>query len=254
MTIQDQYPEKYRSLIDDETWRFIERTAAWYPSEAVEWPVEKIRQNYNALCKDFYAEYPTSVRSCDLNIPNPAQGEDGRPTISARLYGRSLDNPLAPLSSANAVVLYLHGGGFVVGDLESHDDICAEICDRTGFPVLAVDYALAPEFTYPTDLQNVQTALGWLHHNLNDPTARIIGVGDSAGANLIAGLSHKTRRDGQTLAGQVLIYPALASVTIDGSYQAHAHAPLLTTEEMHYYKKISKQLRTFKQEPSVEMK
>jgi acetyl esterase len=85
-------------------------------------------------------------------------------------------------------LLYLHGGGFVVGGLDSHDDICAELADRSGLGVVAVDYRLAPEHRFPAafdDCWAVLQALG--DGSLGIEADRIVVAGDSAGGNLAAG-------------------------------------------------------------------
>ncbi|MDA4633028.1 alpha/beta hydrolase fold domain-containing protein, partial [Escherichia coli] len=87
---------------------------------------------YNTMCKAFFAGDPAGVSAMDRFIE-----ADGR-RIPVRLYDKAGTNP-------QAVCLYFHGGGFVVGGLDSHDDVCAEICESTGFHVIAVDYRLAPE-------------------------------------------------------------------------------------------------------------
>ena len=105
------------------------------------------------------------------------------------------------------VALYVHGGGWVMHDLETHDAFCRYLAHKTGWALLAVDYRLAPEHPFPAPLDDVATAARWLRRQ--DRTHRIDasflpGIGDSSGANLIAGLSV---RDPRLLDFQVLMYP-----------------------------------------------
>src|SRR5699024_5804913 len=108
-----------------------------------------------------------------------------------------------------ATIAYVHGGGWVLGDLDSHDRFCRELALRTGWAVVAVHYRRAPEHTYPAPLDDVETALRWVceqayEHEIDAST--VVGVGDSAGANLVAGMSV---RDPEVFAYQVLVYPPL---------------------------------------------
>jgi acetyl esterase len=128
--------------------------------------------------------------------------------------------------------VYFHGGGFVVGGLHSHDDVCAEICHATGFPVTAVDYRLCPEHRHPAAFDD---AVAGVNKVWQASQAPIVLCGDSAGGNLAAAVSHHLRGESVDLAGQVLIYPGLGGDTSTGSYVQHANAPMLSTEEVEYY-------------------
>lgn len=105
------------------------------------------------------------------------------------------------------VALYVHGGGWVLHDLETHDAFCRHLADATGWALLAVDYRLAPEHPCPAPLDDVETAARWLRSHgdaLGVDTAWVPGIGDSAGGNLVAGLCV---RDPRLLDQQVLLYP-----------------------------------------------
>ena len=133
-------------------------------------------------------------------------------------------------------VVYLHGGGFVVGDLDSHDDLCAEMADICGFNLVSVAYRLAPEHQYPCDISDCLALVDHLIHR----GKAIILVGDSAGATLAACVANaRSSYTGTQLLGQVLIYPALANDASTSSMHEHAHAPLLTKEEMTFIEKFS---------------
>ncbi len=127
--------------------------------------------------------------------------------IPARLYtpaGGAAPRPLA---------LYFHGGGFVIGNLESHDSLCRRLANRAGCLVLSVDYRLAPEHPYPAAADDAAAALEWAAANaaaLGGDPARMAVAGDSAGGNLAALAAQHARDAGAPeLRAQILIYPAL---------------------------------------------
>ena len=116
-------------------------------------------------------------------------------------------------SRADAAILFMHGGGCVIGDLESHDVFCRALCHDTGATVFSLDYRLAPEHPFPAAVEDTVAALRWLSREaagLGIDAGRIAVAGDSAGAGLAAVALHETK--GQLAApvrGQALIYPAL---------------------------------------------
>jgi acetyl esterase len=104
-------------------------------------------------------------------------------------------------------LVYLHGGGFVIGDLDTHDQACRRICRDADATVLSVAYRLAPEHPFPAGVEDALAAVRWAADHLDELGAGILAVGgDSAGANLSA-IVAQTVPD--LLAAQVLIYPAL---------------------------------------------
>jgi acetyl esterase len=109
-------------------------------------------------------------------------------------------------------LLFMHGGGWVLGDLESHDDVCRSLAHRTPCVVVSVDYRRSPELKYPVPLDDCETALRWLVDHgdeLGVDSAKLAVGGDSAGGNLAAGLAIRARgRGGPKIAYQLLIYPA----------------------------------------------
>ncbi len=215
-------PDKYQNLLDEETWAFVRETMAFYPANSESLSVARQRECYDRLCNHFHAGYPDGVKSSDKVIKTR---HGNVPTRSYDLSG----------SVPKAQMVYYHGGGYVVGGLESHDDICAEICARTGFPVTAVDYRLAPEHAYPDDFND---ALAGFEHVANDRDLPLVVVGDSAGGNLAAAVSHATRKRAVKPVGQVLIYPGLGSDMTAGTFVEHANAPMLSTRETMFYKKM----------------
>jgi acetyl esterase len=212
----------YQKLIDAETWAFIDRTNSYYPPDTIDYTIDQQREIYNRMCREFFAGYPEGVSAETKEISLPDR------KIPIRRYR-------AMRYDAHAMVLYLHGGGFVVGGLESHDDVCAEICHRTGYEVVSVDYRLAPEHKHPASYDDCRAAFDWAANVYDLP---ILLAGDSAGGNLAAAVAHHTRNHPKKPIGQVLIYPGLGGDMGRGSYIRHAEAPMLTVRDLNFYKDI----------------
>lgn len=206
----------YGSYLDDEVRAFIARTEEFYPPDAVNFTIAEQRRVYDDLCRAFDQGRPDGVVAEDASA-------DGVPV---RIY---------EAGEPTTTVLYMHGGGFVVGGLDSHDSICAEICAGTGYRVVSVDYRLAPEHVHPVQFEDSLKAAHWVQDRYEGP---IVLAGDSAGGNLAAALAHALRGKTRRIAGQLLIYPALGTDMSTGSYITHAHAPGLTTEDVAFYKDI----------------
>jgi acetyl esterase len=183
--------------------------------------VDKEREAYDAMCRVFLQPYPEGIEASDSAIP--AQGR----SIPIRRYRLRGAEP-------GAVVVYYHGGGFVLGGLDSHDDICAELCAGTGFAVVSVDYRLAPEHPHPAAFDD---ALAAFEHIALNTALPIVLSGESAGGNLAAAVVHATRGS-RTAAGQVLIYPGLGGDITKGSYVEHREAPMLTTGDVEFYRQV----------------
>lgn len=197
---------RYQSLIDAETWAFIRATDSAYPPDTASRTIAEQRQIYDHMCRGFFRGYPAGVTARD----EPVGG------VPCRIYP----------GTGPATVIYLHGGGYVVGGLHSHDDICAEICATTGLGVVAVDYRLSPEHAHPAALDDVCAVIQAV-------TGPLVLVGDSAGGNLAAAAAHSQRNP--RILGQVLIYPGLGGDITKGSYVIHAAAPMLTTADVDFY-------------------
>lgn len=112
-----------------------------------------------------------------------------------------------PVVDRGRVVTYLHGGGWVVGDLDTHDPVCRRLANSVGATVVAVDYRLAPEHPHPAPLDDTMAALAWTADRY--PGRPHVVAGDSAGASLAAGAALRARdENGPELAAQLLVYPA----------------------------------------------
>lgn len=116
-------------------------------------------------------------------------------------------------SAAEAAILFVHGGGCVLGNIETHDIFCRTLCHDTGATVFSLDYRLAPEHPFPAAVEDSVAALMWVSHkaqSLGIDAERIAMVGDSAGGGLAAVALHETKRKlAAPVRGQALIYPAL---------------------------------------------
>lgn len=137
-----------------------------------------------------------------------------------------------------ALVFY-HGGGWVIGDLYTHDGICRSIVNAAGCAVASVDYRLAPEFKYPTPVEDSYAGLLWVAANATrlglDP-ARIAVGGDSAGGNLAAVMALMARdRRGPRLLLQILVYPVTNYDFNTVSYRENATGFVLGTEDMRWF-------------------
>jgi acetyl esterase len=211
----------YKKLIDAETWDFIERTNSYYPPDTVDYTIARQREIYDRMCREFFAGYPEGVSAQTTSIATPTH------EIPIRIY-RIGEFP-------KAVVLYFHGGGFILGGLDSHDDVCAELCARTGYEVVSIDYRLAPEHLHPAAFDDAVAAFEWATEKYRQP---VLLCGDSAGGNLAAAVSHATRGHEHPSVGQVLIYPGLGGDQTKGSYVTHAEAPMLTLRDLEFYKDV----------------
>jgi len=212
----------YTKVIDAETWAFIERTNSYYPPDTVDYTIAQQREIYDRMCREFFAGYPEGVSAETTAIAAP--GCD----VPVRIY-RLVGN------AAEAVVLYFHGGGFILGGLDSHDDVCAELCGRTGYEVVSVDYRLAPERRHPAAFDDAMAAFEWAIATYVQP---IVLAGDSAGGNIAAAVSHATRGHKRHPVGQLLIYPGLGGDRSRGSYVRHTEAPMLTMRDLDFYQDI----------------
>jgi acetyl esterase len=164
----------------------------------------------------------------DLVIPGPA-GQ-----IGARLYfpaPRGGDPP--PL------IVFYHGGGWVIGDLETHDAVCRFLAPSTGAAVLSIDYRLAPEHPFPAGVEDAVAAFRWASEQaagLEIDPARIAVCGDSAGGDLAAVVSLLTRDDdGPSPAMQALIYPVTDAIGGQESRRLFAEGFLLTSADMDWF-------------------
>jgi len=175
--------------------------------------------------------YRMGAEILDLPRAPLARVEDleaaGRP---ARLY--------APSADKLPVLLYLHGGGFTIGDLETHDSLCRQLALRSGAAVLALDYRLAPEHRFPAAVDDAWTGLAWLHEHaasLGLDGSRLGVGGDSAGGTLAASAAFFARDHGLPLALQLLITPGIAAHMSHDSHRRFAEGFLLDAKSIEWF-------------------
>ncbi len=184
------------------------RVPGYYP------PLPELRQQLRVMVTLMDEPAPELARVEDIRIPGPA-GE-----IPARVYSSSAAKTPQP------AVAYFHGGGWVQGDLETHNGLCARLAKHAGVLVVAVDYRLAPENKFPAAVEDCVAAYRWLREkgrDLGADTARVAVAGDSAGGNLSAVVSQLAASSGTPVPTcQVLIYPA-----VDASLETESHRELV---------------------------
>lgn len=160
------------------------------------------------------------------------EGPDGG--IPIRIYEPegSGDRPL---------VLYFHGGGWVIGSIETHDAGCRALAAETGYAVVSVDYRLAPEHPFPAALEDCYATLEWATQTdaVAADTDRIVLAGDSAGGNLSAALPLLSdHRDGPAVDYQVLIYPATGDIRETDSFDDADSGFLLDDDLMEWFREL----------------
>ena len=168
------------------------------------------------------------ARAEEIAIPGPG-GE-----MPARLYV-ALGAPRPP----RPLLVYYHGGGWVIGDLETHDGVCRFLAEHAGCRVLSIEYRLAPEHPFPAPVEDALAAFEWAAAHAADlgadPTRIAVG-GDSAGANLATGVCLQTRdREGARPAMQLLLYPPTDVVGEQPSRETFAEGFLLTRNDMRWF-------------------
>jgi acetyl esterase len=190
--------------------------------------VERARAETRKMYAYFAAEAPAAVTTTEYAIP----GEDGR-TIAARRYRPAGGNEPLPL------LVFFHGGGWTVGDLDCYDSLCRLLADRADCAVLSVDYRLAPEHPFPAAVHDAYEATRWaaLHaEELGIDATRIAVGGDSAGGNLAAVTALLSRdREAPRLVFQLLIYPATDQRSERPSQRQFGRGYLLDLESIRYF-------------------
>jgi acetyl esterase len=184
---------------------------------------QELRALYGAL------RPPASIELAhieDRTIPGPA-GD-----LPVRIYRPAGDAP-------KPTIVYYHGGGWVIGGLDTHDGACRALADAADAVVVSVDYRLAPEHPFPAPLEDAVAALQWVHDHASeiggDP-ARIAVAGDSAGGNLAAVVAHEARdAGGPGLCFQLLIYPVTDYEFDSASMHENAEGYFLTRAAMQWF-------------------
>ncbi len=164
----------------------------------------------------------------DLAIPGPAG------TIEARLYDARADRAAGP------VMVFYHGGGFVIGDLDTHEPYCAEAARQLDMPVIAIHYRLAPEVPFPAAAEDCEAATRWIAESPAEMGLTVTGLvpsGDSAGGNLaiVTTMALRDRPAAVPVIAQHPIYPVVTDDNEWPSMRAFGQGYLLTQESMDYF-------------------
>ncbi|MEZ5559231.1 MAG: alpha/beta hydrolase [Pseudomonadales bacterium] len=192
--------------------------------------------------RDFADMTPEEARTLSLSPP-PAV-----PTAVGSVEDKTIVRPNEPLqvriyrpeqARSRGVLVYFHGGGWVIGDLDSHDETCRRLCSRAGIAVVAVHYRRAPETTYPGAAEDCYAATCWVAEHaatLDIDPQRIAVGGDSAGGNLAAVVAQMARdRGGPAIRFQLLIYPVTDAAFDTPSYRDNAEGYLLSRKGMEWF-------------------
>jgi acetyl esterase len=179
--------------------RLLEKMSA---APEIDWraPVNDIRKRFWEGAHKLESDAPKLLDISALQVG----GADG--VLPARLYV-----PFAPGAPTSAVVVYFHGGGFVTGDLDSHEMVCRRLADAARMRVVSVAYRLAPEHRFPAAPEDAIAATRWVIDHAGElgvDASRVAVAGDSAGGNLAAVTAQQFKKRGlPKLAAQLLIYP-----------------------------------------------
>ena len=196
---------------------------------AADMDLDSCRAAYDAMCMHYTLPRDDRIDIQDHVIEHKNQ------KIGVRLYQpKAVQAPEAGWPC----VLYFHGGGFVVGGLDSHEFLLSYICQDLNIAVLCVDYRLAPEHHFPAAHEDCEFAYAWLREHAelwNIDAKNIIIAGDSAGGNLAAAVTVALQHTGQQAKGLVMVYPMLSTRFDLPAYRLHANAPLLTRADCEYY-------------------
>jgi acetyl esterase len=171
----------------------------------------------------------------EIGAVNDLLAEGPHGPIPVRVY-----RPVgAKAGDALPALVYFHGGGWVIGDIETHDVLCRQLTAEAGIEVVSVDYRLAPEYKFPAAVDDAWAATKWVVANagqLGADPGRIAVGGDSAGGNLAAAVAILAREaGGPAIALQVLLYPVTDAGTETGSYRECGEGYLLTLDGMRWF-------------------
>ena len=210
--------------IDPQLAPFIAKLEEAWPEPALSLPVDVWRERVERLSAAARAPYSE-------NLDVETRIIDGTRPVRVRIYRPRASQPLP-------VLVYMHGGGWVIGSIDSHDSITAAIAADTPCVVISVDYARAPEHPFPTPMEDCRVVVAWTFANAAaigvDPAVIFVG-GDSAGGNLAAAMTIAFRDGPVRLRGQLLLYPCVDVDFQRPSYISEAQAPYLKAAEMVWF-------------------
>jgi acetyl esterase/lipase len=221
-------------MLEPEIAAFIDRASTLYPSHRAALTPPEQRALY-----DRYAAMLTPPLPHELVVRDAGLTTEAGHTIALRLYrhrAKAREN-----ENIRGTVLYFHGGGFVLGSLDSHQTVTARLAMDTGLDVIAVDYRLAPEHRAPAAHDDcLAIALAALSGRLpfDVPAGATLQLaGDSAGGTLAASVAMRLRDDGVAgVRGIALVYPMLGTDPQPPARDTEAHAPMLTLADVHAFR------------------
>lgn len=224
-----------KTPLDPRLQRLLDKLSALPPKMDWRGGVDALRKQYWMAAHRFEAEAPALARIDAVTVP----GADG--PLMARLY-----TPFAAGAPVGPGLVFFHGGGWVLGDLDSHEMLCRRLAATSGARVLSVAYRLAPEHKFPAGVDDAEAATRWAFQNataLGFDAARIGIGGDSAGGNLatVTALAFK-KTAGPALKAQLLIYPCVQLVQMTPSQIRYKEGYYLTQAGQDFFK--DKYLRT----------
>jgi acetyl esterase len=201
-------------------------------AEIEEFDVLPLNQYGAEGAREVYSELQPDVDGPDVSEveDRTVPGYDGGPDVPVRIYRPEGEGPFP-------TVVFYHGGGFVIGDLESHDITCRYLANETGSVVVAVDYRLAPEHPFPAAVEDCYAATVWAAGAEDlDGDGNLAVMGDSAGGNLAAAVSLMARDlDGPDIDRQVLVYPATSRSDDWPSMTEFGEGYFLQAEDMDWF-------------------
>ncbi|MFM0643009.1 alpha/beta hydrolase [Paraburkholderia bryophila] len=221
-------------MLEPQIAAFIERAVAIYPAHTTSLSPREQRELYDRYAATLTPALPDELSVRDAEFPTRAGH-----ALKLRLYRHRARGEQA----AHGAVLYFHGGGFVLGSLDSHQLVTARIAADTGLDVIAVDYRLAPEHRAPAAHDDcLEVTLAALERrlpfNLNSGTTLQL-AGDSAGATLAASVAMRLRDDGVGgVQGLALVYPMLGTDPQPPARDTEAQAPMLKLSDVHSFRDL----------------
>jgi len=207
----------------------LQRIAEANTPDIVDLPLMQARLAYEASCALLDKKGPAIAQVRDFDIEGPAG------PIPARLY----DPTPGSTEATNALVFY-HGGGFVIGNLSTHDGFVRRLCDGLNMPAIAVDYRLAPEHPFPAAIEDCIAATQWAAKGLGPVLGReiegLVIAGDSAGGNSAAVVANTLKDTSSApIILQVLLYPATDSAREYPSHKAHVEGKMLEQKAIDFF-------------------
>ena len=167
----------------------------------------------------------------DKDVPVKKFTDVNADGVPVRIYQNSSE-------PGQRVMIYYHGGGFVLYGLDSHHNVCKRLAAMNNCIVVSVDYRLAPECTFPAAHEDAFKALQWVVKHIaefgGNPQDLFV-IGDSAGGNLSACMAHRCKEEGIALKGQILVYPWIDGKLNNASIEKNGDGYLLTKEAMFWF-------------------